>query len=161
MRVFSGATKSIGGFFIVWLTYINDTFSPLFWVLLALVFVDLVLNIHKEGKQFEKLGSAAVAMGIPSFIGENIGNPHFIKYLVAMMCLVYVQHVVPQLVALISKLKVSKDPATNEVTQELLEDLVRQEVAKIQQQAQDVLDSAKQAGIQSGDAAGKESGDAK
>jgi hypothetical protein len=157
LRVTSGAAKGIGGALIVWLTYINTTFSPLFWVLLALVFIDLVLNIHKEGKQFEKLGSAAVAMGVPSFIGQNIGNPHFIKYLVAMMCLVYLQHVVPQLVALISRLTISKDKATNEVSQELLQDLVRAEVAKIQQQAQDVLDSAKQAGT---GGAGAKEGDA-
>jgi hypothetical protein len=55
----------------------------------------------------------AISLGVPSYVGANLSNPDLGKYLVAIMCLVYLQLVVPVLVQKLSALKVSKDPAQN------------------------------------------------
>lgn len=146
-RMMTGGVKGIGALLVVWLTYIDKTFSPLFWVLLALVFLDLILNICDEGKQFQKLGSAFVAMGIPTFIANNLGqNADMGKYLVAMMCLVYLQHVVPQLYALVAKLKFSSDPKTNALDQQKVDQLLQLLADKATTEAQKVVSSTQQAG---------------
>src|SRR5881392_643130 len=54
MKMASGGIKGLGALVVVWLTYINNTLSPLFWVFLALVAMDLFLSAHKEGQQFAK-----------------------------------------------------------------------------------------------------------
>lgn len=115
MKMASGGIKGISALLVAWFTYIDKTFTPLFWVLLALVALDMFLNVHKEGQQFIKIGSMAISLGVPSYVGANLSNPDLGKYLVAIMCLVYLQLVVPVLVQKISALKVSKDPVKNAV----------------------------------------------
>jgi hypothetical protein len=117
----SGGLKGISGAVIVFLTYINNTFTPLFWVLLVLVALDLLLNAHKEGQQFIKIGSMALTLGAPGYVAANLSNPNLGKYLVAIMCIVYLQLVVPQIVAKLASMKLSKDPVQNQVDQAALQ----------------------------------------
>jgi hypothetical protein len=140
MRMLSGGLKSISAILVCWLTYIDRTFTPLFWVLLALVALDMFLNVHKEGQQFIKIGSMAVTLGAPSYVAANLSNPNLGKYLVAIMCLVYLQLVVPQLITKISSLNFSKDPKQNAVDQEALIALIRKVEALETAKAQAILD---------------------
>lgn len=139
MKMFTGGIKGISAVVIAWLTYIDKTFTPLFWVLLALVALDMFLSAHKEGQQFQKIGSMAVSLGVPSYISTNLSNPELGKYLVAIMCLVYLQVVVPQLVAKIGDLKISKDPIKNEAAQGALEELLKKVEALAESQANAVV----------------------
>lgn len=147
MKMFSGTIKGLGALFVVWMTYINTTFSPLFWVLLALIFVDLLLNIHKEGQQFHKLASMGMSLGIPTVIAQNINQPELGKYLVAILCLAYLQVVVPEISARIKTFTFSKDKAKNQVDQATVAAILAQLQAKATTEAQAVEDSVKKAGI--------------
>lgn len=121
MKMVSGGVKGISALLVAWFAYIDKTFTPLFWVLLALVALDMFLNVHKEGQQFVKIGSMAISLGVPSYVGANLDNPDLGKYLVAIMCLVYLQIIVPQLVQKINALKISKDPVQNAADQAALQ----------------------------------------
>jgi hypothetical protein len=107
MRMASGGIKGIGALLVFYVSWINQNLTPLFWVLLGLITLDLILNAHKEGQQFAKIGSMALSLGVPSYVGSNFGNPELGKYLVAIMCLVYLQVVVPDLIKKIQAWKPS------------------------------------------------------
>lgn len=124
-----GGVKGIGAIIVAWMTYLNNTFTPLFWVLLALVAVDLFLSAHKEGQQFAKIGSMAVSLGVPGYAAANLANPELGKYLVAIMCIVYLQIVVPQILSKMQLLQFSKDPKQNAITHEELAALVAKAMA--------------------------------
>lgn len=143
MRMASGGLKGISAILLGWVTWVDNTLTPLFWVLLILVTLDLLLNVHKEGQQFQKLGSMAITLGVPGYVAANVNNPELGKYLVAIMCLVYLQLVVPALLGAISKLKLSKDPVQNGVDQSALDALVQKVEALEQAQAQKVLEGSK------------------
>jgi hypothetical protein len=83
----------------VWVSWVNQNLTPLFWVLIALVIVDILMNIKSEDKQFHKLGSAFSALGIPAVISNSFmqGNGEIGKIVVLLLCLGYIQVVVPQL----------------------------------------------------------------
>lgn len=139
MRMASGGVKGISALLVAWFTYIDKTFTPLFWVLLVLVALDMFLNVHKEGQQFVKIGSMAISLGVPSYVGANLNNPDLGKYLVAIMCLVYLQIVVPQFVQKLSSLKLSKDPVQNAADQATMQAVLAKLAAIEQQQAQKVI----------------------
>lgn len=145
MKMFSGAVKGIGALAVVWVTYINHTFTPLIWVLLALIFVDLVLNVHKEGQQLHKLGSMAVSIGLPTYVINNLNQPDLGKYLVAMLCIAYLQTVVPQLIQKVSSWKLSKDPAQNKVDQATIDEILNRLSSRETQAAQQVIESVSHA----------------
>jgi hypothetical protein len=112
--VFKGLMASV----IVGVSYINTNFSPLFWVLLALIAIDLFLNVHQEHKQLSKVMSAFGGLGVPALIAQHVGLPHFTKVVVILMTLVYVQVVTPQLAVFVSRFKFSKSTAFNVAVQE-------------------------------------------
>lgn len=139
MKAMTASVKGIAAVIVAWMTYIDNTFSPLFWVLLVLIFIDLVLNIHKEGQQFSKLGSMALSLGVPTYITSNLGNPELGKYLVAIMCLCYVQLVVPQLLQTAARFRLAKDKTTNKVDAEMIAAIVNQVSNQIDQKARQEL----------------------
>lgn len=138
----SGGIKGISAVVIAWLTYIDNTLTPLFWVLLALIALDLFLNAHKEGQQFYKIGSMAITLGVPSYIASNVDNPNLGKYLVALMCLVYLQIVVPELLKRVKSLTLSNDPKENAIDQAALNTLI-QKVSVMEQAAAEKIVSEK------------------
>lgn len=142
MRMLHGGLKAISAVLIGWITTINNTFTPLFWVLLALVTLDMLLSVHKEGQQFVKIGSMAVTLGVPSYVTANLGNPSLGKYLVAIMCLVYLQIVVPQLIAKVQSWTFSKDPKQNAIDQEAIKALIEKVAALETTKAQGVEQAA-------------------
>lgn len=131
--------KGIGFVIVGWFTWINQTFTPLFWVLVALITLDLLLSAHKEGQQFAKIGSMAVSLGVPGYIAANLANPELGKYLVAIMCLVYLQIVVPLVITKIQSIQFSKDPKQNAITQEELATLVAKAMAAEKAKAEAVV----------------------
>lgn len=145
MKMLSGIFKCIGVLIVIWVTYINHTFTPLIWVLLALIFVDLVLNIHKEGRQLHKLGSMAVSLGLPTYVIDNLHQADLGKYLVAILCIGYLQVVIPQLISKLGSLKLSNNPAQNKVDQATLDEILNRLAAREKDAAQAVIDSTKQA----------------
>lgn len=138
-NMFTGGIKGISAVLLAWFTYIDKTFTPLFWVLLVLIALDLCLNAHREGQQFQKIGSMAISLGVPGYVASNVDNPTLGKYLVAIMCLVYLQIVVPQIVQKIASLSISKDKAQNTVDQAALTALVKKIEALEAAKAQEVL----------------------
>lgn len=88
------------------ISYINHIFSPLVWALLALIIVDILLNVHKEGQQLTKIGSAFATLGGTSLISfQHAFTLEAVHGLVAVMVLAYIQVVSPQIVRMISKAK--------------------------------------------------------
>jgi predicted permease len=128
--------KGIGAAIVFYVSWINQNFTPLFWVLLILITLDLVLNAHKEGQQFTKIGSMAVTLGVPGYIAANVSNPNLGKYIVAIMCLVYLQIVVPSLIAWVSSWKGFSGKPQDQAA---LEALVQKVAALEQSQAEKVL----------------------
>lgn len=139
MKMASGGMKGVSALVIAWITYIDNTFTPLFWVLLVLVALDMFLNVHKEGQQFLKIGSMAISLGAPSYIAANLGDAHLGKYLVAIMCLVYLQIVVPEIINKINKLNFSKNPTQNAADQATLDAVLAKLAAMEQAQAAAVV----------------------
>lgn len=141
----STGVKGFSTVIVAWLTYLNNTFTPLFWVLLALVALDMFLNVHREGQQFYKIGSMAITLGVPSYVTANLGNPSLGKYLVAIMCLVYLQIVVPQLLAKVGSWKFSQDPTQNAMNQDTVKALLERVQAIEQAKAEQLLQSSQKA----------------
>lgn len=139
MRMASGGIKGLSAVIVAWMTWIDKTFTPLFWVLLVLVALDLLLAAHKEGQQFAKIGSMAVSLGVPGYAAANLANPELGKYLVAIMCIVYLQIVVPQLLSKLQGITFSKDPKQNAITQEELAALVAKAMAVEKAKAEAVV----------------------
>lgn len=132
--------KGIGAAIVFYISWINHNFTPLFWVLIALITLDLILNAHKEGQQFAKIGSMAISLGVPGYIAANVSNPNLGKYIVAIMCLVYLQIVVPSIVAWIGAIKGANgkiDPNT-----QAIQALVEKVAAMEQAQAEKVLEGS-------------------
>lgn len=119
----SGFAKGVSALAVAVFSYINNTYTPLIWVLAALIFLDLVMNMHKEGQQFQKIGSAAAALGIPGFITSQFGTPHFTQYIVALLTIAYIQVVFPQIGSLIDKIKFSSNPAQQQTAVSEAQDL--------------------------------------
>lgn len=117
----SGSLKGISAAVVVAVAYINDTLSPLFWVLLALVAVDLLLNLHDFSKQKDKLISAAVGLGLPSALIHATNTPHFASAIVATLTLAYLQVVWPQINAAIARLKLSGSKAIDHAEVEAIQ----------------------------------------
>lgn len=87
-------------------SYINHIFSPLIWGLSILIVIDILLNVHKEGQQFNKIGSAFATLGGSGLLQtSHFFSIEVIHGLVAVMFLAYVQVVVPQILKGIGKLK--------------------------------------------------------
>lgn len=82
-------------------------------------------------------------MGVPSYIASNLDNPNMGKYLVALMCLVYLQIVVPELLNRVKSLKVSSDPKQNAIDQEKISALIDKVAAMEQAQAQKIVSETK------------------
>ncbi|WP_067929537.1 hypothetical protein [Alicyclobacillus shizuokensis] len=131
----SVSMKGLGAMAVLAVTWVNHTLSPLFWVLLALVAVDLLLNLHQEAKQLQKLGSAFFALGIPTFISDNAGqilNPEILKALVCLLCLGYVWVLTPQVLAWLSKVvPKAEQPALSSLEQQAVEAIVQKAVAQL------------------------------
>lgn len=98
--------KGVGILATFGISYINHIFSPLIWGLLALIIVDILLNVHKEGQQLQKIGSAFATLGGTSLLTvQHAFNLETVHALVAVMVLAYIQVVAPQIVAMIKKAK--------------------------------------------------------
>lgn len=135
--------KGFAAMAVVIFSYINQTFSPLFWVLAALIAIDLIINVKHPEKQFEKLGSAAVSLGIPVFIGQNVGQPGFMKYLVVLLCIVYIEVTFPQIRVMLSKLTFSKDPKVQAADAAMVDAVAGKVLAALQKPVQDAANAAK------------------
>lgn len=86
------------------ISYINHVFSPLIWGLLILIMADVLLNVHKEGQQFTKIGSAFATLGGTSILtAAHAFNLEALHGIVAVMVLAYIQIVAPQIVLFVSK----------------------------------------------------------
>lgn len=131
--------KGVGAAIVFYVSWINHNFTPLFWVLIALITLDLILNAHKEGQQLQKIASMAISLGVPGYIAANLTNPGLGKYIVAIMCLVYLQIVVPSIVGWIGNLKGGKTDANTLAIQALVEKVGAMEQA----QAEKVLEGSK------------------
>lgn len=113
--------KSIGTLAVVAFSYLTHTLSPLIWVLLALVILDLLLHIHKGVQmQWTKLWSACAALGLPTYLATNSSklvalSPDVLKVVVAALCIGYIQVIMPVVIKWIGGLHISKDPAQNAV----------------------------------------------
>lgn len=136
--------KSIGGAITVIVAYVNHTLTPLFWALLILASLDVLLNVHKEGMQLQKVGSAFASIGGTVGLANHVAQPDFLRVAVAVATLAYLQVVVPQIVSLLGKIKFSKDPATNNAVQEAEIAALRAEVERLRQIAD------QQAGVKPG-----------
>lgn len=90
--------------------YVDNTYSPLAWVLFALIAFDLIANAHDEMEHLKKLGSAALSIGLPGYISGHYGLPDFQKYVVILLTVVYVQIVFPQLFRMLGKIRFSSNP---------------------------------------------------
>lgn len=128
--------KSLGAAATVFVSYVDHNLSPLFWALLILASVDVLLNVHKEGQQWQKLGSAFVSVGGTMGLAGHMAQPDFLRVLVAVATLAYLQVVVPQITALIGKIKWTADAATNTAIQQSELAALKAEVARLQSQAQ-------------------------
>lgn len=127
--------KSIAGVFAVAVAYVDQTLTPLFWALIVLVTIDVLLNAHKEGQQFTKIGSAFATLAGTLGLSGHIAQPDFLRVLVAVATLAYVQVVVPQLLVFLGKIKWSKNAAANTAISAEEAAVIQGVVAKLQAQA--------------------------
>lgn len=149
MRVAAGAGKTVGAVMVAVLAWINTTLTPLFWVLLALIAVDLLLNLRQEGKQLQKLGSAFFSLGLPVFVEQyaaNWQNPEFLKGVVALITIGYIWVVVPQLFAWVQRIvPKAKRPVVQAIEPEVMQQIlaaVKAEVAKTAPQEAAQIDAS-------------------
>jgi hypothetical protein len=131
MRMVKGLASAVT----VAVGYIDTHYTPLFWALLALAALDLILNAGKEQKQFAKLGSAFVALGMPTLLATNMGNPELPRIIVALMVIVYIQVVFPQVATLLGKIKFSSNKAVNAAKLAAAEAELAQVKAMLEKQA--------------------------
>ena len=127
--------KSAAGMVAVAVAYIDQTLTPLFWALLILAAIDVLLNAHKEGQQFPKIGSAFVTLAGTLGLSGHLAQPDFLRVLVAVATLAYLQVVVPQLLTLIGNIRWSKNATTNATISAAEATALRAEVAKLRAQA--------------------------
>ena len=119
-------------------TYVDHTLSPLFWALLALAAIDVLLNVHDESKQLTKLGSAFVTMfgTYSATLAGHYGQPDFVRILVAIAVLAYLQIVVPQLLALGTRVAKELKTPTQKADASALIAALQAEVAQLKAGAQ-------------------------
>jgi hypothetical protein len=117
----TSSLKGASAFVLFGISYINHIFSPLIWALLVLIMIDVIFNVHKEGQQLTKIGSAFATLGGTSLISmQHAFNAEAIHGIVAVMVLAYIQVVAPQIVAFIGRLR-SIQPATRMAMLEALQ----------------------------------------
>lgn len=115
-------------------SYMNAHFTPLWPILFAFVFWDLLANAAKPGQQFQKLGAAALSLGLPGYIVSHYNDPTLVKYTVVVIIIIHIQILFPQVFAWIQAHKFSKNPAQNSAAQTSAEELaalVASEVKKV------------------------------
>lgn len=102
----TSGVKGAGVLAIFGISYINHIFSPLIWGLLILIIIDVILNVHKEGQQLNKIGSAFATLSGTSLMSfEHALSPEAIHGIVAVMVLAYIQVVAPQIVNIVTNFK--------------------------------------------------------
>lgn len=117
------------------ISYINHIFSPLIWALLVLIVIDVILNVHKEGQQLNKIGSAFATLGGTSLLSTaHAFNQEAIHGIVAVMVLAYIQVVSPQIVTVIGRFK-----SINHATKEAMIAALQAENAALKQQAETTI----------------------
>ena len=146
MKAVEGIIKGLSAFAVVAITYIDNTFSPLFWVLLVLVAWDILANVHKEGQQLTKIGSAFASIGGITVIEGHIGSPDVVRIVVAVLVLAYIQVVMPQVFALIKKIPFSANKTVNVTEQQALINLLQSKVDALETQAKGQLTNTAAAG---------------
>ncbi|EPZ43833.1 hypothetical protein [Alicyclobacillus acidoterrestris] len=101
------AIKGAGALVIFGISWMDHIFSPLIWALMILAGLDIVLNVHKGLQhQMGKIGSAFASLGGLSLLKSGtLFSAQTLHYAVAVMVLVYLQIVVPQIVAFVGNLK--------------------------------------------------------
>lgn len=151
MKVQAFAGKSLGALVILAVAWVNQTLSPLFWLLLALIAVDLILNIHQEGKQLQKLGSTFFALGLPAWISEHASaaaqlSPEFLKGVVVLLTLGYVWVVVPQVFAFVQRiLPQPEQQMLQEMEPQALEAIVRKVIQEAKSTSPEAAQKAQEA----------------
>ena len=129
--------KGAGALVILAVSWLNQTLSPLIWVLLALVLLDIVLHIHKGlQQQMTKLWAATAAIGLPTYLAVNSKdvlafNPEVLKIVVAALCIAYIQVVFPSVISAIGRLRLSSDPVQNAIDDAMLEKVAQTVVDKL------------------------------
>lgn len=123
--------KAIGAAIVVGVGYIDQNLSPLFWALLVLAALDVVLNAHREGQQFQKIGSAFASLGGVTVLEGHLGNPDIVKISVAVLVLAYLQVVVPQLIAMLKQIKFSASKKVNAAEQQLASQALQLQASQI------------------------------
>lgn len=115
-RMVTTGTKFGFGAVIFGFSYINHIFSPLIWALLILIILDILLNVHKEGQQLQKIGSAFMTLGgADLFQNTHLFSISVIHGLVGVMVLAYLQVVVPRLINVVKKIKGISAASKNEL----------------------------------------------
>lgn len=96
--------KGISTAVVAFFAYAQHTYGTLLWVVLAMAAIDILMNVQNEGKQFEKLGSAFVAIGAPAILTSHLGSPDMVRVSLAVVCIAYIQILYPQLVTFLKNL---------------------------------------------------------
>lgn len=140
--------KGIGALVVIGATWLTSNLSPLIWVLLGLVVLDLLLHLHKGlQQQFTKLWAAIAAMGLPTYLATNSAkvmafSPDVLKVVVAALVLSYLRIVMPDVLALISRIKWSSNKAQNTVDVAALQALVKDLQAQVDAKAEPTINQA-------------------
>lgn len=129
------AAKGLMAVAVFGVAYVNQNFTPLFWVLLALLALDVLLNVGHEGQQFAKIGSAVASLGGVSLVESHLGNPDLVKVCVAVLVLAYLQIVAPQLYKLVSNIRLGSSKRANAFLQAEVIANLQAEVARLNAQA--------------------------
>ena len=116
--------KGVASAVIVFFTTLQNQYGTILWVVLAMVIMDVLLNVGNEQKQFNKLGSAFVAIGAPTIVSNNMGNPEMTHVVLALVAISYVQVLYPQLITMLGKFGQSKAVVSAEMA--AIQDLQKQ-----------------------------------
>ncbi len=100
--------KGVASAVIVFFTTLQNQYGTILWVVLAMVVLDVLMNVGNEQKQFNKLGSAFVAIGAPTIVSHNFGSPEMTHVVLALIAISYVQVLYPQLISMLGKFGQSK-----------------------------------------------------
>ena len=115
-----GAASAI----LLYVTELQHQYGTILWIVLAMVILDVLLNVGDEQKQFNKLGSAFVAIGAPTIISTQATSPAFAHTLLALIAIAYVQILYPQIITLVKKMGGSVSVQSAEMI--LIQDLQNQ-----------------------------------
>lgn len=117
MKALENVFKALSAAIVLIVGYVNTHYTPLFWVLIALVAYDLIINSNREGQQMPKLVSAAVSLGLPTTILSHYADPNVLKYVVVILTLTYLRVDFPDLFSRLARIKWSTNPAENAAVQ--------------------------------------------